>query len=592
VECLLISEDIIQRVRDSNDIVDIISEVVKLKRSGRNYVGLCPFHNEKTPSFSVVPEKQIYKCFGCGEGGNIFSFVMKTKKVNYVDAIKYLAEKVNIVVEEKDGLVKNANDKIYKINVEAARYFYSNLQNNKRAKDYLMNRKMSETIIRKFGVGYSLDSWKSLYNYMLRKNYTELDMLNAGLIIKNEKGAVYDRFRNRIIFPVFDSRGKVIGFGGRVLDESKPKYLNSPETSLFKKGINLYGLNFVLKRGDIPYLLMVEGYMDCISLHQFGVDTAVASLGTALTVNQAKLIKKYTNKVIISYDADLAGQTATLRGLEILRKEGLDTRVLKVPSGKDPDEFIKNKGKDEFIKLIDEALPLIDYRIQRAGEGINFKIFKKEPDKIIDYVRKISSILTELDPVEKDIYIKKISENTEVKEQSIIDLLNTNTNLDKESKEMYNIDRIGQKSYLEPVYFKAERSLLKLMLNSEEIFNYVRSKINKEELLLDSHKKIYDLIIMKIGYITESHPLIEILCDDIESTKEWINIKELDIPFSEQNSFKLVDDLIKEIVKHKLESKKQTLISEIKSYEEKGMIDESLRLVIKLIDIQKEIGEL
>ncbi|HEY5563428.1 MAG TPA: DNA primase, partial [Clostridiaceae bacterium] len=295
MECLLISEDIIQRVRDSNDIVDIISEVVKLKRSGRNYVGLCPFHNEKTPSFSVVPEKQIYKCFGCGEGGNIFSFVMKTKKVNYVDAIKYLAEKVNIVVEEKDGLVKNANDKIYKINVEAARYFYSNLQNNKRAKDYLMNRKMSETIIRKFGVGYSLDSWKSLYNYMLRKNYTELDMLNAGLIIKNEKGAVYDRFRNRIIFPVFDSRGKVIGFGGRVLDESKPKYLNSPETSLFKKGINLYGLNFVLKRGDIPYLLMVEGYMDCISLHQFGVDTAVASLGTALTVNQAKLIKKYTN---------------------------------------------------------------------------------------------------------------------------------------------------------------------------------------------------------------------------------------------------------------------------------------------------------
>lgn len=363
----MISEDVIQRVKELNNIVDVVSETVRLKRAGRYYTGLCPFHHEKTPSFTVTPDKQIYKCFGCGEAGNVISFVMKTKNLSFLDAVQMLADRVNIDIKYKDNFnpAIEKNEKLYKINVESARYFFSNLKKNKVAMNYLISRDITVKTINKFGLGYAVDSWDGLLKFLRSKGYSELDMLSAGLIIKSKKGSYYDRFRNRIIFPVFNYKGKVIGFGGRVLDNSKPKYLNSPETNVFKKGTNLYGLNFAIKNNTNRTFIIVEGYMDCISLHQHGISSTVASLGTALTANQAKLLKRYADKVIIAYDSDLAGEKATLRGLHILKEEGFDVRVLTIPEGKDPDEFIKIHSKEEFIQLMETSAGLIDYRIEK-----------------------------------------------------------------------------------------------------------------------------------------------------------------------------------------------------------------------------------
>lgn len=421
----MISEDVIQKIKDASDIVDIISESVKLKRAGRNYLGLCPFHQEKTPSFSVSVDKQIYKCFGCGEAGNVITFVMKLKKLTFPEALKILADRANIDLDEngnRNGNRKNTYEKLYKLNIEAARYFYNCLNKNKIAKSYMLNRGITEKTMNKFGIGYSVDSWNDMLIFLKKKGFTELDMLSDGLIIKSKKGNYYDRFRNRIIFPVFDFRGKVIGFGGRVLDDSKPKYLNSPETHLFKKGINLYGLNFAIKNNTSRMFIIVEGYMDCISLHQYGITNAVASLGTALTINQAKLMARYVDKVIISYDADAAGQIATVRGLDILKSVGLEVRVLVVPQGKDPDEFIRNNGKDAFLELVDKALPLIEYRIQNIKSNMNFN----DSEDTIKYVEKALKILSQLDPIEREIYVKSISEETGIRDQVLYDMLNDN----------------------------------------------------------------------------------------------------------------------------------------------------------------------
>ena len=592
-----ISEEDIQKIKDENDIVDIVSESVKLKPSGKYLIGLCPFHHEKTPSFTVTPEKQIYKCFGCGEAGNVINFVMKIKNLPYQDALIYLAERANIDIKyesEHDKKVKNFNDKIYKINTDAARFFFNNLFKDPTALKYFTGRGITVQTIRKFGLGYTYDNWNSLFYHLKKLGYTELDMLSAGLIIKsnNEKSRLgfYDRFRNRVMFPVFDYRGRVIGFGGRVMDDSKPKYLNSPETSVFKKGTNLYGLNFAIKNLKDRMLIIVEGYMDCISLHQYGITNVVASLGTALTQNQAKLLKRYADRIIISYDADTAGQTATLRGLEILRNAGFDVRVLKVPKGKDPDEFIRSNGRDAFLKLIENAVPLIDYRLKRAGEGIDFT----NPEMLITYTKNITEILAALNPVEKDIYVKKASEDTGVKEQALYDLLNGEIHKNvKKSNEMYSQNEIGQKLYLEPAYLKAERNLLKLSLENVEIFNFINENIDENDIILESHRKIYNIIRECINYNNkEKYNYIELKCDDIESSKEWINIQEIDVDYNDETYRKLVVDYIKEIKKYRLEETKKEVMDKIREYESKGMIEESLKLAAELVKIQNEIGRL
>lgn len=330
--------------------------------------------------------------------------------------------------------------------------------------------------------------------------------------------------------------------------------------------------------------------MDCISLHQYGFSNAVASLGTALTINQAKLLKKHVDKIIISYDADFAGQAATLRGLEILRNEGFDLRVLIVPKGKDPDEYIKNNGQQAFQKLVDDALPIIDYRIKRASEGINFS----SSEMLIQYIKNVTEIIVDLDPVEKDVHIKKISEATGIKEQAIFDLLREEINKNTNKTQKMNIQQdFGQKLYLEPAYIKAERNLLKFMFISEENCDYITGTMSIDQLVIESHKTIYKLIVeYKNLSKDEKIKHIEFRCTDIECTKEWINTMEIEFDGDEEHHKKLIVDCIRQLKKFKLEESKKEIMNKIKKYESKGMLEESIKLAQELIDIQKNIKQL
>lgn len=587
----MISEEIVQRVKEQNDIVDVISESVKLKRSGRYYTGLCPFHHEKTPSFTVTPDKQIYKCFGCGEAGNVITFVMKNRNISYTEAIELLAERANIDIHynnETENLERNINEKYFKLNREAARFFYINLQRNSKALAYLSNRGVGKETIRDFGLGYSLDNWNALMNYLKKKGYTELDLLNCGLVVKSPKGTYYDRFRNRIMFPIFDVRSKIIGFGGRVMDDSKPKYLNSPETKVFKKGINLYGLNHAIKDNRSRVLIIVEGYMDCISLQQHGINNVVASLGTALTPYMAKLLKKYADRVIMSYDADNAGINATIRGLDILRNEGLDVRILTVPEGKDPDEYIRKNSKEAFLKLASEALSLIDYKLLRVKGSSDMS----NSNGIYDYIKNSVEIVSELNSVERDIYINKISSETGVKERAIYDLLGNKIEKNVNNYNTMNTENtFGQKLYLEPAYLSAERNLLGIMLKNADAYDFIVANINSQELLLESHRKIFDTICAAFKQdVNEKSKYIELKCDDVESSREWVIISDINIIYDETSYKEYIDACIKEIRKYQLEESKKQIMDKIKQLEAQGKIIESLGFTEKLIKIQKEIG--
>lgn len=585
-----IPEEVIERIKEQNDIVDIISENVRLKKSGKNYMGLCPFHNDKSPSFSVSSEKQIYKCFSCGEAGNVLTFVMKYKKLAFQEAAKYLADKANIPLQiegQENNKISRKKELLYQVNVEAARYYFANLQRTKISKEYFLKRGIKEETIKRFGLGYSLDGWQGVINYLRAKGYKDNLLLEAGLVSKNEKtGNTYDRFRNRVMFPVFDVKGKVIGFGGRVLDDSKPKYLNSPETMIFQKGTNLYGLNFAIKNKlQEDYIIIVEGYMDLIALHQHGITNTVASLGTALTVNQARLLKRYVNKIIISYDADVAGQNATLRGLEILRNAGFDVKVLTVPQGKDPDEFVRNNGKEAFLSLAKEALPLIEYRIKRVAQGINLK----DGNELIKYGEKFAEILADLNPIEKDVYIKKISEETSIKEQALYDLLSqVITKKQKEDNFMNKKEYFGTKLYVEPGYLKAERALIKLMFK-DEFYEDLKNVISLGDFAIESHNKIYSLILQGKNEDTINIvSYVENRCDDIESSKELTKIKDHEI-LDFTDKYRLINDYLNEVKSFKLRLQIEELKKKQNRFEKEGKIEESIKIAM---DLTKLSGEL
>ena len=587
-----ISEEILEKIKSQNDIVDVISERVRLRKAGRNFTGLCPFHNEKTPSFSVSQEKQIYKCFGCGEAGNVISFVMKDKNLPFVEAVKYLANRANIPLEMHNGEKSKSakkKDLLYRVNVEAAKFFFSNLMNNQNAKEYFLNRGIKEETIKKFGLGFANDSWNSLMFYLRKKGINDVLLEEAGLIsVNKEKGRKYDRFRNRVMFPVFDYQGKVIGFGGRVLDDSKPKYLNSPETLVFQKGTNLYGLNFALKHNmSERYFVIVEGYMDLISLHQYGITNVVASLGTALTINQARLLKRYADKVIISYDADMAGQMATLRGLEILRTAGFDVRVLNIPQGKDPDEYVRSNGKEAFLKLINSAEPLIDYRMRKAEEGIDFK----NSQSLILYAKRIMEVISDLDPMEKDVYIKKASENTGIKEQTLYDILKSKMKDNRENDFRNNKEEDRSKLYVEPGFLKAERAILKIMLENKEYLQYIEERISENDFILLEHKEIFTVIMLAKGEnINNIDSFIESKLNNTKSIGELVKIREENIFFADDVKVQ-INDFINEIHSYKLKQRIDQLKKEQKELENQGKIEESIKLAIELASLTKKLKE-
>ena len=446
----------VEEIKSRCNIVDVIGRVVTLKKAGSSYKGLCPFHNEKTPSFSVDEGRQSYKCFGCGEGGDVISFVEKYYNLDFMEAMEMLARDYGI--ELKKGNRDNGRTKeYYEINRLAARFFYRALrEHNNPGYTYMRRRGISDETLNTFGIGYADDGWTTLTDHLVKEGYEPSKLVEVGLASEKD-GRYYDKFRGRVIFPILNTGGKVIGFGGRIIAEGEPKYLNSRESSAFQKKNNLYGLNITkdyVKKED--RIILVEGYMDVISLYQAGIRNVSASLGTALTENQARLIKRYTSNVILSYDADNAGQNAALRGLDILYNEELRARVLIVTDGKDPDEFIKAKGRDAYLELADKALPYGDFKLLKAREKYDFN----DRQQVLMYIREALTILRGMKPVEADMYIGRLSKETGISEQAIRRELENSSDGDRNK----GFESVFSKENGQEQTSEAEQQLLKLML--------------------------------------------------------------------------------------------------------------------------------
>lgn len=405
------SDDIIEEVRQKNDIVDVVSQYVKLTRKGSSYFGLCPFHNEKTPSFSVTPGKQMYYCFGCGAGGNVFNFIMEYENYTFGEALKHLADRAGVElpqIEYSKEVREKAQERaeLLEINKQAAQYFYYQLRTEKGAQgyQYLTGRGLSEETMRKFGLGYSDKFGGGLYQFLKAKGYGDDRLRESGLFNVDERHGMYDKFWNRVIFPIMDVNNRVIGFGGRVMGDGKPKYLNSPETKIFDKSRNLYGLN-VARTTRRKYLILCEGYMDVISMHQAGFTNAVASLGTALTSGHASLLKRYTQEVLLLYDSDEAGVRAALRAIPILREAGVNSRVVNLRPYKDPDEFIKNLGAEAFEERLEQASDSFMFRVSIAESEFPME----EPQGQNRFFERCAEMLLELkDELERNLYIEAI----------------------------------------------------------------------------------------------------------------------------------------------------------------------------------------
>ena len=480
------SQEIIGEILDRNDIVNIVSEYVKLERKGSNHWGVCPFHNEKTPSFSVTPVKQIFYCFGCQKGGNAIHFISQIENIGYYDAVKLLAERSGIVLpegnDEKEIEKARIKKAIIEINTESARFFRDKLLGNRGALEYFSKRGVSERIIRSFGLGYAPDEWNALYKHLKSKNYDEFILDKSGLFTKDKHGGVIDRYRNRVMFPIFDLMGNVIAFGGRVLDNSKPKYINSPETPAYSKGRHLYALNFA-KKQQKKQMIIVEGYMDVISLHQAGITNVVASLGTALTDSQGRILKKYCDEVIISYDADGAGQKAALRGLDILNKLECRVKVLKIPEGKDPDDYVKKNGSEQFNAIVRNAMSLVEYK----AEYIKSDLDVNTTDGKTQFMKRLTKLLASIENmVEREMYIKRFAEIYSVSEEALIhDVIKMTggetkpirPNVENKARKM---GKDLERSIEEEKILKLEMLLLTLLCSDNSIFLRIRGKITPQ----------------------------------------------------------------------------------------------------------------
>jgi len=416
---MAIPDSIIDRIHEKTDTVEVISRYVPLKKFGRNYKGLCPFHNEKTPSFIVSPDKQIYHCFGCGAGGNVFSFLMKYENIDFPEAVEMLADKAGVVLPRSSGgKAENALAKeLYRINELACQFFSSSLASNRGAKEYVQSRGLGEETLKKFKVGYAPDSWETLIDFFKKKGCAPAMLERAGLVIANDKGGHYDRFRNRIIFPIFDLKERVLGFGARVLDSSLPKYLNSPETPIYSKGRNLYGLNFskdeIKKSG---HFLVVEGYLDFLVPYQAGIRNIIATLGTALTVDQIKALKRFANTAVMVYDPDEAGEAASLRNLDLFISEDVNVYIAELPKGFDPDSYIRKFGTDEFLKLKKSSKNLFDYKLAKLSSRFNINTANGKTNIAGEMLPTLARINN---AVLKSTLLKRLAEALGVDEESL-----------------------------------------------------------------------------------------------------------------------------------------------------------------------------
>ncbi|MDP4094630.1 MAG: DNA primase [Bacillota bacterium] len=564
-------DELIEEIRINNDIVEVISDYVRLERKGKDYFGLCPFHKEKTPSFSVVPGKQIFYCFGCGKGGNVFHFIMNAENLEYIEAVKYLADRAKIQLpegNEEDTNKARIRRELININTEAARFFHQNLISGKytKAMEYLVKRGITDRTIKKFGLGFQPEEIDILYRYLKSKGYGDEPIQASGLVLPGKKGGFYDRFRGRIIFPIFDIRGNVIAFGGRVTDSSLPKYMNSPETPVYSKSKNLYSLNFAKNSGE-KQIIIVEGYMDVISLQQNGIINTVASLGTALTESQGRLLKKYAEEVIISYDSDSAGQAATLRGLDILNDLGCSVRVLTVPDGKDPDEFIKKNGAEEFRKIAAKSVSLIEYKIADLKKHVDLETTQGR----LSFLNKSADLLAKIDNrVELEMYSKKIADDYNISEEAILSEIYKRINKKAGNRNNQAMFREIRKDEPEQDVRKYqsiihnERMLIAMLCIDNNIYKSVRDKIGTD-FIDKENERIFKIITERIDNKSGIVPAELLNVIEGPAANVFASIIQKECNF--EDTYKAVTDIIKKIENEKNDIRKQEILSLLNSKE-------------------------
>lgn len=573
------SDELLEEIKSKNDIVDIISEYVTLKRSGRNFFGLCPFHKEKSPSFSVSADKQIFHCFGCGVGGDVFRFISKIENISFLESVEMLANRANIelpIIENTgDDKLARLKDKVYKVNECAAKFYHENLYKPtaKPAQEYVKKRHLDNNTLKSFLIGYS-GRFDELYQELKRNGFAEEEILASSLVNKNPDGKYIDRFRNRLMFPILDIRNRVIAFGGRVLDDSKPKYINSPENLVYSKGRNLYAMN--IAKNDRPKtIIMVEGYMDAVSLHQRGLHNVVASLGTALTEAQGRLLRRSCEKVIIGYDADGAGQAATLRGLEILYNLGCDIRILQIEGAKDPDEFVVKYGAEKFQRYVDKAISLVEFKVKMLKSDLNLDVVN---DKI-KFLNEVAKILTKVEnKMEREIYIDKISKEYNVSKEAIYAEINkliySNNKSEKKLEKpvrQYEIKNI-ENNVIDEKTSKREKLIIYLLLNyPDKVYSIFKTSIS-EDLIKDTRNKN---IIIKLYEEFEKGNI------NTDKTIEWFEDEETvnylsgiiasDFEISDLN--KSIDDIVSSYEKEKMQNERNKILRQLENTDDMSKED-------------------
>lgn len=505
----MISEDFINELKNHCDIEYIISLYVNLKQAGRNKVGICPFHSEKTPSMVVYNDTQSFYCFGCGIGGDVITFIKNIEHLDYLEAVKFLAKKVGLNIPQniKDNETYALKKKVLEINKIAAKHFFKNLinPNFKEIKQYLNYRQLPPTYVKKFGLGYAINSWNDVTTLLKSKGFSEKEILASNLASKNKTGAIHDVFKNRLIFPIIDLTGNVIAFGGRILSNNSfgPKYLNSSDTIIFKKSNNLYGLNFC-KKTKKSYIILTEGYMDVIALYKAGFDNVVATLGTALTSQQARLISSYTSEVVISYDSDGAGKKASSKAANILGNTGIAVKILNIKDAKDPDEYIKKFGKEKFSILIKNRENILDFKI----EQLKNKYDLSDSQNKVDFLKAIVSTLSEIsNPLEREVYISKISNELNINR----DVLNLQIN--KNIKKMIAKNKKNQEKILNTIGYQlkqtnhnnnikviiAENKIITILLKNPDFYKIVKSKLEPDIFSDLINKNIFEVISKRLN---------------------------------------------------------------------------------------------
>ena len=583
------SDELIDEIKNNNDIVDVVSQYVHLKRSGRNYFGLCPFHNEKSPSFAVSPDKQIFHCFGCGVGGNVIHFISKIEGINFRESIELLAERANITLPKLESIGDNKTqelkDKIYQINKNAAYFYHENLYKPtaKIAQEYVKKRKLNNATLKEFLIGYS-GNFNELYNFLKSKGFSDEAILASDLVNRNDRGQFIDRFRHRLMFPIQDVRGRIIAFGGRVLDDSKPKYINSPENLVYSKGRHLFGL-YNAKKHDTKKILIVEGYMDVISLHQRGITNVVASLGTAMTEAQGRLLRRSSEQIILGYDADGAGQEAIVRGLDILRNLGCDVRVLQISGAKDPDEYVTKYGPERLKKCIDDAISLVEFKVRVLKRTLNLD---NTADKI-KFLNEVAKILARVEnSMEQEIYIEKISKDYDISKEALYSEIkkilypkNTSSKILEKRNTQYNIVK-KEDTKISEARLKRENTIIAMLLMSNaNVYSKIKNKIKPEDIKYEKNKKILEKVYAEYEKgTTEIYDVLSLFEDeDIINHITEIMAKDYGITDIDKG----IDDILNTYERENLKEKRDEIL---KSLEDSELDNESkLALERELNDI-------